>query len=402
MVYATVEFNTVRNWIVLVLGIWLIGLVACQSDQLVTTYTTEAGTSINQETPMPTPSRVVTPSAVSRLTQLPIVTNTPSPVPISVPTISPLQQVAEWPFSISHFTLSKDAKLLASENLNTGVLYIFDTATGNIRWEIMEDNRGVTGYTLEFSPDGKLLAGAGKEQDLFVWDMSTGKTIYILPEPFDLVNGISFSSDSKLLAASTPETFPSDYGILVWDVSTGEVTYQFTAGEYGWYINDIVFVPSHVDLLAITTTNFNTPEQLDDGQKPGGLYLFSISNQQLQEAITGTFGLVIATSPNGQLIATYLDGDLRVWDIQRETEILRVPVGQTADTSNLALTNSGIIANLDTKGVLTIWNLQGELLGTLETAGTISDIAFKPNGDLLVASYVEGEARPIEVWRINN
>lgn len=124
---------------------------------------------------MLTPSRVVTPSDVSRLTQPPIVTNTPSLVPISVPTIPPLQQVAEWPFSISHFTLSKDAKLLASENLNTGVLYIFDTETGNIRWEIMEDNRGVTGVYTRILPDGKLLAGAGKEQDIFVWDMKYRK-----------------------------------------------------------------------------------------------------------------------------------------------------------------------------------------------------------------------------------
>src|SRR4051812_18915372 len=54
---------------------------------------------------------------------------------------------------------------------------------------------------LAFSPDGKLLASAGYDRTVRVWDATTGAVRHTLKDHSDSVYGVAFSPDGSLLAS---------------------------------------------------------------------------------------------------------------------------------------------------------------------------------------------------------
>ncbi|MBM3982754.1 MAG: WD40 repeat domain-containing protein [Planctomycetes bacterium] len=57
-------------------------------------------------------------------------------------------------------------------------------------------------YGLSFHPDGKLLASAGADRAVKVWDAATGKRLYTLGDATDWVYAVAWSPDKKHLAAA--------------------------------------------------------------------------------------------------------------------------------------------------------------------------------------------------------
>jgi WD40 repeat protein len=351
--------------------------------------------------PIPTlRTPTMTPASIINKTTEILPTPTILATPTLAPTVTHLQKIEDLPVEAAYFELSNDGKLFAAVDLNTGILRIFDTDNWNLKWEIDEQNRGMTGYQLDFSPDGNLLAGGGNEQDVYIWDMDTGMTKHVFYEPYDTVNSVSFSTESRFLAASSPETYSSNYRIMVWDAETGELIDQFPAGDYGWYVTDSTFLPNKADSIAITSINFSMPEEFDEDDKVGGLYIWNTTSQQLQEVFTGTIGSRIGVSPNGQFVAAYFDGYLRVWDIENEAETINIPMEEVQEPLEIVITDKGIIASLDSNEKLTLWNVKGELLATMVSDKLITDIAFTPNEKLVIAYLLEGN--PIELWQITD
>jgi WD40 repeat protein len=340
---------------------------------------------------------------------------TSTPLPTILPTVAPLQRVRELPVGGDLLAVSTDHTLLAIVNRSMGMVYGIDLATYEIKWQFGFDSRFQNVASLDISPDGRFLAfgGAvspngiaaqGLHENVFVFSVDTAEWIHTFLVRYEVIDSLSFSPDSTFLAASADyDPMSLGYGIMVWDLATGQLAYQLASDDYSWDVLDTTFVPYHPNLLAITTVNQNILGGFEEGEREGGLYFWDFSSQQLQEAITGTVALAVATSPNGRLVAAHIDGDIRLWDVDSETEVLSISVGEAGYESHLTLTDTGVFANFRDRGnVLTIWNLQGTLLDMLEIEGTLADIAFVSDIELLVASYTENEAKPIEVWRIND
>jgi WD40 repeat protein len=71
-------------------------------------------------------------------------------------------------------------------------------------------------YALTFSPDGQVLATAGYDRLIKLWDVAGGKELRTLKDHSDTVYGLAFSPDGKLLASGA-----ADRAVKVWDASTG-------------------------------------------------------------------------------------------------------------------------------------------------------------------------------------
>ena len=70
--------------------------------------------------------------------------------------------------------------------------------------------------TVAFSPDGKTLASAGRDNNIIFWDVATGKQRRLAEGHRDFVRQVAFSRDGKLLASAS-----ADHTIKLWDVTDG-------------------------------------------------------------------------------------------------------------------------------------------------------------------------------------
>lgn len=149
---------------------------------------------------------------------------------------------------MSALAVSPDGKTLAAAALAEGEL--FDEV---LLWEIAPGKEarsfkkvgaiprldGVR--SLGFSPDGRLLAAAGRYGDLAVWDAATGKDYWRTGGQGQVLAPAVFSPDGRLLAVASRTADEEGAIIRLWEVASGQVRRTFT-GRFG-PVTSLAFSP---------------------------------------------------------------------------------------------------------------------------------------------------------------
>ena len=189
---------------------------------------------------------------------------------------------------------------------------LWDPATGERQSILAQDpEEGQWGRSVDFSPDGRLVAGEGLD-DVFVWSVDDSETVARMPE--QQVTALAFSTDSRLLATGS---LSGD--LKVWEARTGRQLDSLT-GNLG-QVQDLAFSPDGTSLA--TSSSDGTVRLWDLGT---GRQTLTLANgvagevgaeskfcfRTLKVAYLGVGGK-LAFSPDGTRLAyTAADGTVRV------------------------------------------------------------------------------------------
>ncbi|MEL6148933.1 MAG: WD40 repeat domain-containing protein [Chloroflexota bacterium] len=163
--------------------------------------------------------------------------------------------------------------------------------------------------SMAFSPDGMTLATAGTDNDIQMWDMSTGGQIATLVDHKADVTSLSYSPDGKTLASSSGYfNNRDDNTVRLWDAE--ECTPKSTFNKHKERVVDVVMHPRGELIVSADAT--------------GRLYIWRAFNGEVLRSIDTPSPINhIALSPDGALIATAhgselaaKDNALRLWNVQ--------------------------------------------------------------------------------------
>jgi WD40 repeat protein len=344
----------------------------------------------------------------------------------------PRPQIINHPGKVREMAFSRDGKKLASAG--GANIYIWDPATAKEVRHWKAHKGGACG--LAFSPDGKTLASGGFANSrkgkgladsyaLALWNPATGKMVRCFEEHNATVWSVAFSPDGKMLASTGCNN--NEFGSTIfWDPATGKKLRQIGGRLLGTYPNCIAFSPTGQTVVIADESSLQywnlAKKDMLRSMGAGMVYaaVFSPDGRTLAIADGGKSVTLwdlgwwedyfapqthrgsitsLAIAPDSKTVLTASYGRPRFWEIG-SGKLLRPykKWGWTTGIKSMAVSPDGRTLALVTTSRITLWDFAKEkFLGAIRHGSDVA-IAFSPDSKFLVSAA--SDRRDLCLWEV--
>jgi len=295
---------------------------------------------------------------------------------------------------VSSVAFTPDGQMLATAGKD-GTVKLWQVANGQLVRTIAAHQ--TTTMSVAISPDGKTLATSSWDNTAKLWRITDGQLLGTLVSHQKVINVVSFSPDGKTLATGS-----DDSTAKLWRVSDGQLLKTLT-GESG-RVCSVAFSP---DGNMLATAGDDGIVRLWNPTDAQVLIALKDSRESEQDLIDS-----VAFSPDGKILATtsYF-AKVKLWRVADRGLLTTITVRERRQDGywDYGLAEFGVsfsrngqfLATASGDGNVRLWRSStGQLLTTLSGhEGAVFAVAFSPDGNTLATAGEDGTAR---LWAVGS